>query len=132
MINAVDPLTYRAQRQRKKGWRKPANSVCVDRSTRWGNPFTPYSTVAIHPKNIGIVGCSFAATVKIQCGCAYNCLSLYRVWLYTYMQQAMRFKPAEFDFFKPLRNKILLCWCSLDSPCHADVIYQLMQEYPRP
>ena len=29
----------RIQRKRTKGWRKPPNTVCVDRSTRWGNRF---------------------------------------------------------------------------------------------
>jgi hypothetical protein len=30
---------YRIQLKRTKGWRMPANTVKVDRSTRWGNPF---------------------------------------------------------------------------------------------
>jgi len=29
----------RLQRQRKKGWRKPPNSVIVDRTSKWGNPY---------------------------------------------------------------------------------------------
>ena len=30
----------RIQLSRKRGWRMPENTVKVDRSTRWGNPFT--------------------------------------------------------------------------------------------
>lgn len=32
----------RIQRKRIKGWRKPANTVIVDRTSRWGNPFVGY------------------------------------------------------------------------------------------
>jgi hypothetical protein len=31
----------RVQLSRRKGWRMPPNTVKVDRSTRWGNPWTP-------------------------------------------------------------------------------------------
>ncbi|MBT3185663.1 MAG: DUF4326 domain-containing protein [Nitrospina sp.] len=29
----------RIQRKRAKGWRKPDNTVIVDRASRWGNPY---------------------------------------------------------------------------------------------
>jgi hypothetical protein len=31
-------MPERIQLQRRAGWRMPANTVKVDRSTRWGNP----------------------------------------------------------------------------------------------
>jgi hypothetical protein len=34
---AVKP--HRIQLKRTKGWRMPPNSLKVDRSTKWGNPF---------------------------------------------------------------------------------------------
>jgi len=34
-------LPLRIQLSRSKGWRMPANTVKVDRGTRWGNPFRP-------------------------------------------------------------------------------------------
>jgi len=30
---------HRVQLSRKKGWRMPPNTVKVDRTTQWGNPF---------------------------------------------------------------------------------------------
>ena len=30
----------RVQRKRTKGWKMPPNTVCVNRGTKWGNPFT--------------------------------------------------------------------------------------------
>ena len=32
-------MPKRIQLSRKKGWRMPPNTVKVDRSTKWGNPF---------------------------------------------------------------------------------------------
>ena len=29
----------RIQQKRMKGWRKPPNTVCVSRPSKWGNPF---------------------------------------------------------------------------------------------
>lgn len=31
----------RIQRQRKRGWKMPDNTVYVGRPTKWGNPFIP-------------------------------------------------------------------------------------------
>lgn len=35
----VPPSPKRVQLSRAAGWRMPKNTVKVDRSTRWGNPF---------------------------------------------------------------------------------------------
>ena len=29
----------RIQQKRRKGWRKPRNTICVSRPSKWGNPF---------------------------------------------------------------------------------------------
>ena len=31
---------HRVQQKRLKGWRKPRNTVCVSRPSKWGNPFS--------------------------------------------------------------------------------------------
>jgi hypothetical protein len=36
-VSAVKPI--RIQLSRKKGWRMPPNTVKVDRTTKWGNPY---------------------------------------------------------------------------------------------
>ena len=36
----------RIQLRRTKGWRMPENTVKVDRTTRWGNPFKPTMLLA--------------------------------------------------------------------------------------
>lgn len=39
----------RIQLSRAKGWRMPPNTVKVDRSTKWGNPWTFENSGRIHP-----------------------------------------------------------------------------------
>lgn len=39
----------RIQLRRTKGWKMPPNTVKVDRSTKWGNPFTNSNTGMIDP-----------------------------------------------------------------------------------
>ena len=34
-------MPNRVQLKRSKGWKMPADTVKIDRTTRWGNPFTP-------------------------------------------------------------------------------------------
>jgi hypothetical protein len=31
---------HRIQQKRRKGWRKPPNTICVSRPSKWGNPFS--------------------------------------------------------------------------------------------
>jgi len=45
-------------------------------------------------------------------------LGLYRFWLNEMIQE----NP---DFLKPLVGKDLVCFCSLDQPCHADILLEL-------
>lgn len=43
----------RVQLSRAKGWRMPPNTVKVDRSTRWGNPWTPGDPGTVHLRGRG-------------------------------------------------------------------------------
>ena len=73
----------------------PPNTVKVDRSTKWGNPFsqlTPEGNV-----------------------------ELFRTWLTGSMLSAQN-RRAEIE---ELRGKNLACWCGPDQPCHADVLLDL-------
>jgi hypothetical protein len=87
----------RVQLRRTKGWRMPPNTLKVDRTTRWGNPF--------------IVGVD---------GDAGECVALYR----PYAAEGLPGLGQGYDP-KQLRGKNLACWCPLDQPCHADVLLEL-------
>jgi len=85
----------RVQRRRVKGWRKPENTVCVDRTSKWGNPFK-----ADWPE--GGKDRAWAA-------------SAFR----GYYHGDSEYRAA---VVRELRGKNLACFCSLDGPCHADVL----------
>jgi hypothetical protein len=101
----------RILRRRAKGWRLPPGAVCVDRSTKYGNPF--------------VVG---------RDGTAAECILLYRALAQGYLcitkpavtveaQETAR--AAMFDAKQTLKGKDLACWCRLDQPCHADVLLEI-------
>ena len=86
----------RVQLSRKKGWQMPANTVKVDRSTRWGNPVKPGN------------GTSRAQAVA------------------EFRQMLEDLPADErLALLLPLRGKNLACWCKLDDECHADVLLEM-------
>jgi hypothetical protein len=93
------------QRRRVKGWRKPANTVCVDRTTKWGNPFK-----ADWPEG----GKNRQWAVSAFRGYYHN--------------------DAEYraTVVAELRGKNLACFCSLDGPCHADVLIEWTNDQGQP
>lgn len=105
----------RVQLSRQKGWRLPANTMKVDRSTRWGNPFNatadycPFYPPSIYPAPM----VRFRAPASLE-----KCIDLF----IAYLRGILASKP---DFLQPLRGKNLACWCPLDRPCHADVLLDL-------
>ena len=86
------------QLSRAAGWRMPANTVKVDRSTRWGNPFRPGEGGIATPE---------------------DAIRAYRLWLKG-NPELRRAARAE------LTGRDLACWCPLDGPCHADELLKLI------
>jgi hypothetical protein len=101
----------RIQLSRAKGWRMPENTVKVDRTTPWGNPF--------------VVG---------KHGTAARCVELFRFLLGGYI--CMSVDPAAQIAYREhasshrheLRGKNLACWCRSGAPCHADVLLELANQ----
>ena len=97
----------RVQLRRTKGWRMPENTVKVDRTTKWGNPFVigggPMGRHALDHE--GAVG-------------------FFRQML---ADPELR-KAAEYPTdLSPLRGKNLACWCAGEH-CHADVLIELANQ----
>ena len=94
----------RIQLRRTKGWRMPPNTVKVDRTTKWGNPF-----------KVGQ-----GASPKI-------CVERFREWV---LSNLWTF-PNKWEIHEQLRGKNLACWCPLIDkdgklvPCHADVLLKI-------
>jgi hypothetical protein len=84
------------QLSRRKGWRMPENTVKVDRTTRFGNPFKPEM--------------GHAASV-----------AAFRKWI----TSSAAGKALAADAREALRGRNLACWCPLDGPCHADVLLEI-------
>ncbi|MAH32225.1 MAG: hypothetical protein CMG78_09340 [Marinobacter sp.] len=94
----------RVQLRRTKGWRMPPNTVKVDRTTKWGNPFV-----------IG-GGPMGRAALDLE-----GCVGFFRQML---SDPEMRAACGYPDDLEPLRGKNLACWCA-GKDCHADVLLEL-------
>lgn len=93
-------MPTRIQLKRTKGWRMPPNTVKVDRSGPWGNPFR------VLPPEVRDVEHS---------------VELFENWLQTTAEgQAMAERARE-----ELRGKNLACWCREGSACHGDVLLRV-------
>lgn len=108
----------RIQLSRAKGWQMPPNTVKVDRSTRWGNPFT-------------VSGCRELGFIGTDDEIAARCVEAFRVWLGPLWRNnwdgpiSEAARNAILDSLSDLRGKNLACWCAQDAPCHADVLLQM-------
>ena len=113
---------HRIQRKRTSGWKMPDNTVYVGRPGPWGNPYVPGDYLDKGPYAGMTVRDNMHAVV------------LYREWALAAMRGAALPQDngdraptctevtAAFD---GIRGKNLACWCSLDQPCHADVLLEL-------
>lgn len=98
----------RIQLSRAKGWRMPPNTVKVDRSTRWGNPWSIKTA-----RSAGFYG--------TDAELAEMCVGMFR-------NAMLRNLPAVCHIntnISALRGKNLACWCKPGSPCHADVLLEI-------
>ncbi len=106
----------RIQRRRVKGWRLPANTVCVTRPGKWGNPY--------------------------KVGEEYNYEGGFKKIENTQMavnsyQQSIKFfgfPVSKEQIKRGLKGKNLACWCPLIDkngnhiPCHADILLKIANE----
>lgn len=95
------PKPKRIQLRRTKGWRMPPNTVKVDRSGKWGNPFPA--------AEYGVAN-SLRYFREVVAGGA---------WMRGVSYPRIEEIKAE------LRGKNLACWCKPDQPCHADILLEL-------
>lgn len=112
----------RIQLSRAKGWRMPPNTVKVDRSTRWGNPFTPAM--------LYIAGPTWAKAGGLKPGDPIGqtgAVEAFRELMLTNLHSESTKTKA---LLQQLRGKNLACWCRPDQPCHADVLLELANATP--
>lgn len=104
----VGDAPRRIRLQRTRGWRMPPNTVKVDRSTRWGNPFTE------------IPG---ARTRSEAAECFEAQVLVHGFWFWPAGQ-----RHTIDEVRANLHGMNLACWCSLDQPCHADVLLEIAND----
>jgi uncharacterized protein DUF4326 len=116
----------RIQRRRTKGWRKPENAVIVDRTSRWGNPFT-------------VADCLDAGFAETVPDARRVCTEQFRDWLIGDMVLGTGEEDTPWsaerrrwflDHAPELAGRDLMCWCPLPEPgqpdhCHAAVLLEL-------
>jgi hypothetical protein len=98
----------------------PKNTVYVGRPTVWGNPFKIKK-----PFDKKILDYWSTVPMTVDAGeliatSAKDAVDLYEQVLVSHhgLDQVLYCVHAT----KELRGKNLACWCSLDKPCHADVL----------
>jgi Domain of unknown function (DUF4326) len=108
----------RIQLRRTKGWRMPPNTVKVDRTTLFGNPFSAEQhgrTGAVRMFQLWLEGRLPSDS--------------FPDWA---MHMLMTKRPMVIDALPTLRGKNLACWCPLPEPgqpdvCHAAVLLELVR-----
>lgn len=99
---------------RTTGWRMPPNTVKVDRSTCWGNPWI-----------VGSLGIPDAAEAVRRFRASVIGFESNGSWCKpvasrdSYIGRIIARAPVE------LRGKNLACWCKPGQPCHADVLLEI-------
>jgi uncharacterized protein DUF4326 len=105
-------MPERIQLKRTKGWKMPPNTVKVDRSTPWGNPWP-----------IG------------KCGplgrTAFDALGAVGFFEAMFTDPDMKAAAGYPDGLGLLAGKNLACWCPLTQPCHADVLLKIANSVPQ-
>jgi hypothetical protein len=103
-------MPERIQLSRAKGWRMPDNTIKVDRTSKWGNPFKPTDVYMTGPKQ------------GQQCGAA-GAVQAFRNALENDLKREKDGKVRK--ALSELRGRNLACWCKPGQPCHADVLLEL-------
>jgi hypothetical protein len=122
--DAEPSAARRVQLSRAKGWQMPPNTMKVDRSTRWGNPYM----VERHAGEVWSANEGWRrgwwSVRRLGIGEWFYRSYLTQHDALTMSVEQFRREAASGDF-GPLRGKNLACWCALDKPCHADVLLEL-------
>ena len=105
-------MPERVQLMRTKGWRMPPNTVKVDRTTKWGNPFVVGRENPFVPGRV-------VQDKRHACN--------------LYLGFAPQDQKLVAEARAELRGKNLACWCPLpglyeDDCCHASVLLKLANE----
>lgn len=103
-------LPIRIQRRRTRGWRMPKHTKYVGRGSLYGNPFR----VARSARELEAGG-------ELVVASPVEAVARYREWIKTSREGRFVASCAA----QNLWGLDLACWCTLDQPCHADVLLEI-------
>lgn len=113
----------RIQLKRTKGWRMPANTMKVDRSTPWGNPFPVGSVV-----DTSMLDWVLDAAKRLSIPHDTPLTTEQSVAMFkALVEKNLRSSWGKL-MVKMLRGKNLACWCKPGEPCHADVLLEIANQ----
>jgi len=120
---------------RAKGWRMPPNTVKVDRSTAWGNPYTfkPYLPAhdatgePIEHMNAANERAAIKRAKRRAAECSVDAFrrSIETEDILDVAAERTGDHWTMTSWLRPLRGKNLACWCKPGEPCHADVLLEI-------
>lgn len=84
----------------------PPNTIKIDRSTRWGNPFK-VGEFALHP----------LTRKKLKVATKQQAIELFALHLKTPAGSEVAAAAS-----RELRGRHLACWCKTEHGCHGDVL----------
>ena len=100
----------RIQRRREYGWRMPPNTRCVNRGTKWGNPFV-----------VGEDGTRAECIRLFELLCAGNYCVTGKA---TFDAQETLLRAVRNDLHE-IRGLNLACFCKSGEACHADILLKI-------
>lgn len=111
---------HRVQLSRRKGWRMPENTVKVDRTTRFGNPYDWRDW----QDDARSVTWALPTAAERETWCRQQAVEAFRADV----------RDGKLPDLTPLRGKNLACWCPPypRDACHAEVLLELANKDPRP
>ena len=93
-------MPRRIQLKRSRGWKMPPNAIKVDRTTRWGNPFT-----------------------IAECGSVAVAVANHGRWMRGEIPAPGGAAPPSREAIRAgLAGRDLACWCASNGPCHAELL----------
>jgi hypothetical protein len=113
----------RIQMSRTRPWRaEHPDAVIVDRRTKWGNPYPVGDEVTA--TWLGGEMAMLVATPEMAVA-AFRFLMAGRLTRYANDLEDDAYVSHWEQGLEGLRGRDLACWCTLDQPCHADVLLEL-------
>lgn len=124
-------MPERVQLSRRKGWRKPENTVVVSRPGKFGNPISMLDVGGQYP-SLDDRGVATLVVRDFEVLAKRGVLQFPNWRRFGGERGPITWNyPSVGEIRAELAGKNLACWCPLDQPCHADVLLKIANGDPR-